>query len=306
MPDPREKRLRNLDFKARLPQAFRIGAVGVLALAVLAVGLGWFRARNNPEFRMKGFPTRLSKDVIAVVDGYERREADGEFLKYVVRADRATTFADNHQELENVFLEVYAEDGISSDRITGAKAVYVPEENKNFTGYFAGSVNIQTRDGLIVKTEQITYRKADETATADEQVLFERAGVRGSSFGAVVNVPAKQLELLRDVDITASETAGDQTNESNIKAGRAVYDQISEKIELNDNVAIRAVSGQSLADLAAGRAVVHLAATSEKGRDLVRSEMFENVRIKVRQNNSKPTNLDSNYAVYDKPADRFE
>ena len=36
---------------------------------------------------MQGFPTSLSKDVVAVVNGYERREGDGERTLYYIRTD---------------------------------------------------------------------------------------------------------------------------------------------------------------------------------------------------------------------------
>jgi hypothetical protein len=38
---------------------------------------------------MKGFPTSLSKDIIAQVNGYERREMEGDRVKYYIKADKA-------------------------------------------------------------------------------------------------------------------------------------------------------------------------------------------------------------------------
>src|SRR5688572_32208520 len=145
-----------------------------MAVAVLAVAVGFYRSSSNPEFRMKSFPTSLSTDVVAVVNGYERREMEGDVVKYYIKADKGTTFTDNHQELENVYLEVFDAGTGASDKITAEKAVYIPEDNKNFTGYFAGKVNIETRDALKVRTEQVTYKKVDEVATLDELVEFER------------------------------------------------------------------------------------------------------------------------------------
>ncbi len=71
---------------------------------------------------MKGYPTELSKDVVAQVNGYERRETDGDVVKYYIKADKATTFTDNHQELENVFLQVFDEKGETSDQIKAQKS----------------------------------------------------------------------------------------------------------------------------------------------------------------------------------------
>ncbi len=99
---PRQN-LKNLQLRARMPLIIRVAAVFALAATIIAIGIGFYRSRNNQEFRMKGYPTELSKDVVAQVNGYERRETDGDVVKYYIKADKATTFTDNHQELENVF-----------------------------------------------------------------------------------------------------------------------------------------------------------------------------------------------------------
>jgi len=203
--------LSSLHFRARLPKYFRAGAIIFFALTVIVVGIGYYRARSNTDFRMKAFPTALSKDVVALVSGYERRESEGDVPKYFIKADTATTFSDNHQELENVYLQVFGEENVS-DEITAEKAIYIPEENKNFTGYFAGNVLIKTRDSLSLRTQQVTYKKVDETAIADEHVEFERFNIKGSSFGASLNIKTKSVTLDRDVNVEViredGETAG--------------------------------------------------------------------------------------------------
>ncbi len=222
-----------------MPRVFRYVAIGLLVVTVLAVLLGFYRASKNPEFRMQGFPTLLSKDVVASINGYERREMDGDIAKYYIKADKAVSFADNHQEMENVYLQVFDETGTASDQISAQKAVYVPAENKNFTAYFSGAVSIATRDSLSVKTEQLTYTKETEIATAEESIQFERKNVKGKSFGATVNVKNKKLELLRDVEIEtfdSPELASSGASSSKLNAGNAVYDQSSEKIELHNSV----------------------------------------------------------------------
>src|SRR5688500_1268538 len=257
---------------------------------------------------MQGFPTALSKDVVAVVNGYERRESDGERTLYYVRADKAVSFADNHQELENVFLEVFSEDGSAADKIAAQKAVYVPAENKNFTAYFAGSVNIDTRDRLSVKTEQLTYTRETETATAEEAVEFARDNVRGRSVGAVVKVRENFLELLNGVEI---QTDGDGGS-SVLKAAHASYDQDSRVIELTGDVNVSSTSpgnggaaGRS-SNLSAGRAVAHLAEQSNDVGSLSRVELFQGVEIASREGEQPAARISSNYALYDSAADGFE
>ena len=144
---------RGLQFRANLPKYVRYAAIGLLVVGVGIVAIAFYRGSRDPQFRMQSFPTSLSKDVVAEVTGYERTEFDGGVAKYYVKADKATTFSDNHQELQNAYFEIFDQAGSGmSDKITAQKAVYIPEENKNFTAYLAGSVNIDTKDRLKVQT----------------------------------------------------------------------------------------------------------------------------------------------------------
>lgn len=290
-----------------MPRAFRFGAIGLLVVTVIVVLLGFYRASKNPEFRMQGFPTSLSKDVVASISGYERREMDGDIAKYYIRADKAISFADNHQELENVYLQVFDDAGTASDQISAQKAVYVPAEDKNFTAYFSGAVSIATRDSLSVKTEQLTYTKATEIATAEESIQFERKNVKGKAFGATVNVKEKKLELLRDVEIETFDSASSGTSTSKLNAGNATYDQINEKIELHNSVRATVSSSKSrTADIRAGRAIAYLAPGEGENRTFKKIELFDNVQIDSREADGKPTKISSGYALYEKDADRFE
>jgi lipopolysaccharide export system protein LptA len=304
-----EKTIREFHVRAKLPVYVRYAAAGLFVVTILAVAIGLYRASGNPEFRMKGFPTELSKDVVAVVNGYERREMDGDSVKYFIKADKGTTFSDNHQELENVYLEVFDASGGISDKITAAKAVYVPEENKNFTGYFAGDVSIRTRDSLVVNTDQVTYKKATETATADELVEFEREGVKGKAYGAVVNVTEKTLELLKDVEIetfASPELASSNMKQASVKASYARYDQAAETVELRGGIQANVVGPSGDSDIESGRALVFLVEKTEGGRDVKKLELHDNVSIVANRPNSGPTNIRSGYAVYEKDIDRFD
>lgn len=301
MADARAASLEKLHFRARLPKYFRIGAVAVLALTLLILGIGYYRAKSTGEFRMKNFPTELSKDVVASVNGYERREIDGETVKYYIKADKATTFSDNHQELENVYLQVFDPAG-ASDEITASKAVYIPEANKNFTGYFAGDVNIATRDSLKLKTEQITYTKASETVTAEEAVEFERQNVRGRSFGAVLKLADKQINLSRDVFFEFNEADG---SVAELSSATGSYNQQSETIELRGGVHLVNRKGDNEStDIRAREAKISLTAETTP-RSIRRIDLWEQVAIEQVKPLEKQV-LTAGVATFDKAADRFE
>ncbi len=253
MPENKKsQKLKDFQFRAKLPFIVRVLAVFGLAATVLAIGIGFYLARNNREFRMKGFPAELSKDVEAVVIGYERREIEGNFVKYFIKADKATTFTDKHLELENVFLQVFDETGENSDKISAVKAVYIPmsDGTKNFTAYFAGNVDIETRDALKVETEQLAYNNQTEIANADEYIEFARENISGKSVGAIVKIREKNIELVKDVEIVSSDASGGEqpslgNERARIKAGHAFFDQIAGKIEFNQNVNINVIPNNS-------------------------------------------------------------
>lgn len=298
---------KGLHFRANLPKYVRYAAIGLLVVGVGIVAIAFYRGSRDPQFRMQSFPTSLSKDVVAEVTGYERTEFDGGVAKYYVKADKATTFADNHQELENAYFEIFDQGGSGmSDKITAQKAVYIPEENKNFTAYLAGSVNIDTKDRLKVQTDQVTYKRATEIASAEEAVAFQRDNIGGKSFGAEVRIAEKKIELLKDVDIRQYENFEHTGNASAaMNSGNAVYDQAAEMVHLNGGVKVHTVSPTRKTDLSGGSSIVALAVAAENNREVKSAEMFREVAIDSTQSaDSSVTNIRSGYALYEKP-DRF-
>lgn len=309
MAETRSEDLKKLHLRADLPKYFRYGAIALAALVIAAIVINLLVSRE-PEFRMKSFPTNLSQDVVAEINGYERTEYDNGARKYYVKADKAVTFSDNHQELENAFIEIFDATGEKSDKISSQKAIYIPEENKNFTAYLAGTVNIETRDSLKIETDQVTYKKSDETAIAEEPVKFKRDNIEGNAIGSTVKILEKKIELHKDVEIRQFETAeltGDPS--AKINAGSASYDQLNERIDLHQGTKIHSISRQPVrtTDISSQSAVIQLVAVEDGNkRDIKTAELFENVAIDSTESGKVPTKIRSGYALYDRPADKFD
>ena len=349
MAENQRKNIKNLNLRAKSPMVARGLGIFVVIAAILAIGIGFYLEYGRETFRMKNFPATLSKDVVAEVGGFERRESENGVPKYFLKADKATTFTDNHQELENAYVEVYDETGENFDKIKAEKAVYVPAENKNFTIYLAGDVNIETRDHLQVKTDNLTFTKADDTANAEEYVEFERGGVTGNAVGAIVKTAAKSVELLKDVNIKAfavdpnDEFSRTDLQSAEIKAGHAVFDQIAEKIFLENNTEINLTpkaANQQPTDIKARQATAFFVkkeisqidlkgdvevyqkptakiakwtktradrVTAKIDQELKKLELFDNVNIQTSDGgDSEPTDIKTNYALFLKDQDRFE
>ncbi|MGI9054782.1 MAG: LPS export ABC transporter periplasmic protein LptC, partial [Pyrinomonadaceae bacterium] len=332
-----------------MPKYFRVGAVFGLIATVIVIVIA-FIFTDSAEFRMKSLPANLSEDVIAEVSNFERRETDDQGNpKYFIKADKATTFSDNHQEMENMFVQVFDETGQNSDVISAEKGIYIPKENKNFDAFFAGNVTIETRDALKVKTEQLSYKKETGIAEAEEYIEFERENISGNSVGAIVHSNEKRIELLKDVEINSfdlkqnGELASSDIKSAKLKANYAMFDQGAGKIELKENVIIDVTpSGQNKeftqpTEIKSDHATAFFTGKEIKQIDLTGNvrvsqkpvnskytntranrakvkiekelkslELFENVEIVTTVNNSKPTQINTNYALYQKDADRFE
>lgn len=314
MPEVNQTKAREFELRAKLPKIVRMAALTALAITILLILVGFYRERNKSQFRLKSEHTQLSTDVVARVNGYERLETDGEKPKYYIKADTATTFSDNHQELDNVFIQTYDDAGAAADKMTADKTLYVPEENKNFTAYMKGNVDITTRDALHVKTNNIVYTKKDDTVDADEAIEFERENIRGRAFGALVKVAEKRIELLKDVEIEtlgSADAQGNQIKQASLKSGWASYDQAANRVDLKDNVQINTDSG---ADKGKARSTVATADQASafllKGEsgsfELQKAEMTGNVYIQSTEEGGGLTKINSGFAMYDRTADRFE
>lgn len=314
MPEQTTHNQVDFNLRAKLPQYVRIAAISVISITILAVVVGFYRERSRSSFKLKSEHAQLSTDVTADVNGYERLESEGGVSKYYIKADSARTFSDNHQELESVYLETFDKDGVSSNKMTAESALYIPEEDKSFTTYLKGNVQIETAEALKIKTNNVVYMKRTDTAEADEKLEFERDNIRGKAFGATVKIGEKVVELLKDVEIEAFESPElmrSNVRYAKINTGSASYDQTANRIDLRDGVTIniesKAGSGKpQTTSVNSGRASVMMAGDDGKSSRVKSFELFDNVRIISIEADTSPTNIESQYALYDKDNDRFE
>lgn len=315
MSETQKKSVQKFQLRAKMPQIIGITAVCALVITVIAIGIGFYRNRNNAEFRLKSEHTQLSKDVTAEVSGYERTETEGDVKKYFVKADKARIFSDNHIEMENAFFQIFDETAEKFDQIQAVKAIYIPEENKNFTAYLAGSVNIETRDALNIKSEHIYYKKETETAEAEELVEFSRENISGKSFGAIVKIKEKTLELLKDVEIVANgngegEFADSKFQQAKITAGHVFLNQTEGKIEFAQAVNAQITPNESNANMQPTDIKSDKATAFFTDKEIKKIDLNGNVDVyqKPTKTNPKWTKTQANRAVanIDKELKRLE
>jgi len=295
--------------RSKVPMFFRIGAILALAVALIVVIVGFYRERSNAAFNLKSEHTQLATDVVSEVSGYERLETIDGVNKYFIKADHAKTFSDNHLELQNVYLEVYGTEPAETDRMQSDSALYIPEEDKNFTAYLKGNVQIETSEALKINTDNLVYMRKTEVAESDDTVSFERNKIRGKSFGAVLKLGEKRLDLLRDVEIEmfdSPELARSNVRYARLAAGSASVDQIANKIDLTTNVAIDLTAKERNSEIKASRALVKLSGVDANNKEAETFELFDRVHVTVAEPGKSSTLIESGYALFEKDADRYK
>lgn len=305
MANGNEKHLDKYRTRAALPNVLRYVVLGCFVIAVIALAAAFYRGRSTSGFKVRSEHTKLSAEVVANVDNYERLESDDGIPKLFVKAANAVTYADGHQELTDVFVRLYNDGGSEGETMTSGRALYIPEADKNFTVYLKDNVNIDGREGINIKSENIVYSKARNTAESDELVQFSQGGMSGKAFGAVVDVANQKLDLQRDVEI---DNISDDGQKARVTASTAHYDHVIRRFDLRENVKIN-VQGTNaeVTDASAAQVSVFLdESTGEDDKPSVKSlEMNENVTIRsVRE--GKPTIINSRSAKYTLADERAE
>jgi LPS export ABC transporter protein LptC len=201
------KKVSVIGLRAFAPKAVRVLALVLLVLGVGAVVVSYLRLKDRPVFRLRSGPAQLSKEVVGVIDNFERREMKGDRLYVLLRASRDVAYSHGHHELENVHLEVYPETGDHPDKIVARRTIS-NEENTQFL--FTGEVEIETRDRLVAKTESAEYDTKTQVGLIAAPVVFSRENVSGRADAATLESQKKQLELRGNVEITVRPDAAGQ------------------------------------------------------------------------------------------------
>ena len=267
------KRAIALGLRAKVPAIARIVAFTLLASGLAVVGVSYYKLRNAEKFKPKSEKPELSKEVTGIVEGYEQRVTKNDRLYLLVKASRDVTFSDGHHELENVNMTVYPPEGETPDQITAARAIYQPDTN---ILSFMGSVKIETKDKLKVKTEALSFDQNSGIAQTDSHISFERENVSGTSTGAVVEQKAKRLELKSNVQLTVAPAQSGATKRARpvaIKAARGTFEQNSMQLAFSGGVTVEQEN-----DILSGD---NLTAFLNQQKHLERAEIRTNAYMRV-------------------------
>jgi LPS export ABC transporter protein LptC len=236
----RKKRITAVDLRARVPAIARALALILLVGGAVFVSVSYYKMRNNTPFRLKSESPALSKEIIGIINGYERRITKNERLFLWLRAARDVQYADGHHELEQVNLQVFPPTGDKSDQIISDRSIY---DEKSGVLQFNGNVQMESHDGLKVRTDSVQFNQETKIAETAAPVSFERENVSGQSTGALVDNDKKRLELRSAVAVTVAPEAfkdpkakdakpltGARARPVNIHSSQAVFEQATMRL----------------------------------------------------------------------------
>jgi lipopolysaccharide export system protein LptA len=257
MQEIRRRKVWGLGLRIAAPKLGRALALLLLVAGVVAVGISYWRLKDTTTFRLRPGQAQLSNEVVGVIEHLEHREMKGERLWVLLKADKDVKYSDGHHQLENVYLEVYPDQGDRPDKIT-ARQTLTNEDNTQFL--FTGDVQIETRDNLKVRSESVEYEVKTEAANITTPVSFERENIAGRSDSAHLDAKAKKLDLKGAVEITVSPEAG-------AAPPAAAQPAVIPKVNLKQPLTLK--SAQAVFDQASMKIDFTGGATAEQGRDVM-------------------------------------
>jgi len=236
----RKKRITAVDLRARVPAIARALALILLVGGAVFVGVSYYKMRNNTHFRLKSESPALSKEITGIINGYEQRITKNDRLYLWLRAARDVTYADGHHELEQVNLQVFPPTGDKPDQIISDRSIY---DQKSGVLQFNGNVQMESHEGLKVRTDAVQFNQETKIAETAAPVSFERENVSGQSTGALVDNDKKRLELRSAVAVTVAPEAfkdpkakdakpltGARAKPVNIHSSQAVFEQATMRL----------------------------------------------------------------------------
>src|ERR1044072_2669411 len=119
MQEIRRRKVAGLGLRIAAPKLGRALAVLLLVAGVAAVCISYWRLKDTTTFRLRPGQAQLSNEVVGVIDHLEHREMKGERLWVLLKADKDVKYSDGHHPLENVYLEVYPDQGDPPDTDRG-------------------------------------------------------------------------------------------------------------------------------------------------------------------------------------------
>lgn len=279
MQEVQRKRAVLIGLRARVPLVLRVVAGAALIGILVYAGVSLYRNKKQKDFTLINGKPELSRQVISTVEGYERRVTDGDRLTLLVTAARDITYSDNHHELEQVKLESYPAGATQPNRVTAARAIYLPPANGAEQGIitFTGQVAMESQNGLVAHSETVIYDSQAEMAHTTDPITFSRENISGQAVGAKVDSKNERLELNKDVQITITPKAAtpdakpaDLTRSQPmiIRSARAVFEQKARRLDFTGG------------------------ATAEQGKDIMSGEIMtawvseqkKVQKVEVRQN----------------------
>lgn len=224
-------------------RGLRLG-LGVFIL-LFAVGL-YFSLR--PSSRRSAVPPGVAKvDPKAVVQGAKGTFLISKGVKLDIRADydMLFTYPDGTNKLVGVVARVPERSGRDFTLRAREATVGAGQADIGLTG----AVELESSDGLSLKTDAASFQKDPGVVRAPGAVAFARARMSGTSAGMTYDQGTDTLTLLRDavIHIAPDETGG---GGADIQSGSAIFARRDKHVRFEQGVTIVRAGQTTTADQA--------------------------------------------------------
>jgi lipopolysaccharide transport protein LptA len=251
----------------------RLISAGKLATLVifvsLVVSLGVYLVKHNRGTLIGQAGAKLQGRVVAILNNSRySHEVQGQ-VRFVLTAATDKSYEDGTHELESVRLESHGTNGTRNDVVTSDRAsVSDISDLGHLDAEFISNVDLETSDGLSLKTNYMKFSQTLNTVETPEVVTFERKNLAGKCTGMLIEASVERVHMLKDVDVTlkpegsaespkagkskGATLAGKPKDPVRITGDSAVLEKQEHQIKFTGYVVVTKVSDEMRADQMTG------------------------------------------------------
>lgn len=269
-------------------------AVAMALFAVVVVGIALQRVQMKQKRHRAGVDAapvvaETGSPANTIYEGFQHVERVGGRRVFELRSERSLGSRSGWNEIENVVLQLYEDDGSLGPLLTCSRARY---NTKTRETNLDGSVQVEFQDGSFLTTEVGHLREGGTEFETGAAVYFVGQDMAGSAGSATYNLNRDELILEDDLivrsyggdTVTAPTLAYDRTNrravfpdgvqvhfaQARVKAERGVIelseaDDQPQRVSFTGAVSMRVASAES-PQVTSGRAEIVEAERDSAGR----------------------------------------
>ena len=204
--------------------------VGLAIFGIVFAGLV-YRSIGERQAAAPSRPVnRLDKTALTETINTVLEQERGTEREFVIKSDRALSYADGSVKQFNVEITVRGTEG----RVFVVTAKEAQAGPNQVELQLSGGVKVAVSDGFELVTDQATYNQTESTARAPGDVTFKKGLMSGAGRNATYNQKSDVLNIAEQAKVVMTDQAGKVTLDGN--AGTATLDRLQDVLFMDSNV----------------------------------------------------------------------